>query len=127
VAALLDPLEGGVLIAVLALPTFAAGRGRWGRERWLLLAGLASVALAVVIMTLTAPDTTQQALSFLPWMSGVLAIVSAEVWLLRRMVAEQHPKAANALAAGLALLMVVLVMRVAVILWVTQPWRELSP
>jgi hypothetical protein len=29
VAALLDPLEGGVLIAVLALPVFAAGRGRW--------------------------------------------------------------------------------------------------
>jgi hypothetical protein len=90
------------------------------------LAGLASVALAVAIMVLTPPDTTQQALSFLPWMSGVLAFVSAEVWLLRRMVAEPHPTAAKALAAGLALVIVALVMRVAVILWVTQPWRALS-
>jgi hypothetical protein len=123
VAALLDPLEGGFVVAALAVPAAIAGHLLRRRERWLVIAGLVLFALAFVYMeTLGQMAAALQNMTLVPWLGSVLLMVVGEVLLLRHVVAERRPAAANPVTVGLVLVIALLLLRLVVLIGEYRPW-----
>jgi hypothetical protein len=124
VLALFDPLEGGVLIAVLAIPVAVVAFMRHSRARWILAAGLLLFAAAFAYMTVAGQVAeVLQAASLVPWMAAVLVTVAGGLWLVHdTLAARQQPRAARAIPAALAVAAVLLTARVTVLLGQYRPW-----
>ena len=123
VLALLDPLEGGVVIAVLAVPVAVVAFMRHSRARWVIVTGLVLFAAAFAYMSVAGRvAAVLQNASLIPWMAAVLVTVAGGVWLLRDVLAGRHPRAATIVPALLAVVAIAFTARVILLLGQYRPW-----
>jgi hypothetical protein len=123
VLALLDPLEGGVLVALLAIPVSIAGFVLRRRARWLVVAGLALAVLTFGLMAVAGEvAAVLQNATIWPWLVAVLTMVAGSVGLLRASIAARRPELATFVTYLLALLIVGMTLRVVLLLREYQPW-----
>lgn len=113
----IDALEGMLLIAGAGLVALAVAFRRGDRARWLILAGLAVVALTFGLMipadALLPRDLVPWLL--LPWIGGGLLILAGDVLLLRA-VLSARPRLAKALTLLIVLVVALQLTVIAVLL-----------
>lgn len=126
---LLDPLEGMFVVALGGILVLVAAFWRKSRARWPIIAGLAVLVLTFASMAAAGGGDVPRYLMPLtlgPWMLGGLLIIAGDIWLIRQVLAEKRPKAANIVAAVLVLLVVLAGVRIGMALGAYRPWEEVK-
>lgn len=115
---LLDPLEGGILIAILGIPVAIAAFGLKSAAKWLVVIGLGLIALMFIFSSVVGDQAAgwQVVVLFAPWLAGVLLVVAGDVVLLHQIVGARNKRAANLLTTAIVLVVIALVVRVAILL-----------
>jgi hypothetical protein len=117
IVGLIDPLEGMFLIAAAGAAVLVVAFVRRSRARWLIIAGLAVVAVTFLVMAggeAVLPPAVVP-LAIVPWLVGGLLIIAGDVVALRE-VLGRRPRLANAVAAVLVVLVALLMLRVVILL-----------
>jgi hypothetical protein len=122
VLAMLDPLEGGILIAVLGVFVAVASKKLNSRGRGTVVSGLLLFAATFAVMTVAADRATIiQNLTLIPWIAAALLTIAGATMALRDALAATRASLANAVALMLAVTALGLTLRVLVVLGDYRP------